>query len=181
MEYFFVDSCLEKQGLSLIQMDIVSCTHPIAAPCIRVILSIAFAAAVWGCSGNQVENHMRQHDPIAGCPRRPNCVSSESQDPKRTVAPMHIAGDAAAVWAAIQQVVRRLPRSTIVKSTDRYVHATLKSSLFGFVDDLELKLDPQTKTIHIRSASRNGYFDLGVNRRRVEYLRKQLKAADLIR
>jgi len=61
------------------------------------------------------------------------------------------------------------------------VHVTQKSRFFGFIDDLELKLDPQSKTISIRSASRRGYYDLGVNRRRVENLRKQLKAAGLIR
>jgi len=78
-------------------------------------------------------------------------------------------------------LIGRLPRSEIVTATDRYLHATLKSRIFGFVDDLELRLDPQTDVIHIRSASRSGHYDLGVNRRRVERLRKQLRAAALIR
>jgi uncharacterized protein (DUF1499 family) len=94
---------------------------------------------------------------------------------------MQLTSDSDTKWAGVQEVVRRLPRSRIVTSTERYLHVTLKSRIFGFIDDLELLLDQQTKTISIRSASRSGYFDLGVNRRRVEDLRKQLKAAGLIR
>lgn len=144
-------------------------------------MTIALAAVVIGCAGNQLENDMNKHDRLAVCPDRPNCVSSEEQDDRRAVAPMQLAGNSATEWADIQVVVSRLPRSKIVKATDRYLHATLKSRVFGFVDDLELKLDPQTKMISIRSASRKGYWDLGVNRRRVEDLRKQMKAAALIR
>jgi uncharacterized protein (DUF1499 family) len=124
---------------------------------------------------------MNQHDRLAGCPDRPNCVSSEAKDPRHAVAPMQLAGGSDAAWNDIQAVVGCLPRSKIVKATDRYLHVTLKSRIFGFIDDLELKLEPQTRQIAIRSASRKGYFDLGVNRRRVEYLRKQLQAASLIR
>jgi uncharacterized protein (DUF1499 family) len=123
---------------------------------------------------------MNQHDRLVECPDRPNCVSSNAQNPRRAVAPMQLAGDSATDWANIQLVVSRLPRSTIVKATDRCLHVIQKSRLFGFIDDLELKLDPQTKMIAIRSASRQGYFDLGVNRRRIERLRKKLKAAALI-
>jgi hypothetical protein len=90
-------------------------------------------------------------------------------------------GFAVPVDVVNQVVISRLPRSTIVKATDRYLHVIQKRRLFGFIDDLELKLDPQTKMIAIRSASRKGYFDLGVNRRRIESLRKKLKAAALIR
>ena len=94
---------------------------------------------------------------------------------------MELVGDSSNGWVAIQDVVGRLPRSRIAKATDRYLHVTLQSRFLGVIDDLELRLDLQTKMISIRSASRKGYFDLGVNRRRVENLRKQLKAAKIIR
>jgi uncharacterized protein (DUF1499 family) len=130
---------------------------------------------------NQIEDDMKPHDSLAPCPDQPNCVSSEAQDPGHAVAPMQLAGHSDTEWAEIRAVVSGLPRSRIVTATDQYLHATLKSRFFGFIDDLELKLDPQTKRIDIRSASRSGSYDLGVNRRRVEDLRKQLKAAALIR
>ncbi len=144
------------------------------------MLTIVLAVAVIGCAGPQMEKNMNSHDCLADCPDRPNCVSSDAKDPQNTVAPMILIGDAATGWASIQAVLGRLPRSTFVKTTDRYLHVTFKSRLFNFVDDLELKLNPQSGVIAIRSASRVGYFDLGVNRRRVESLRKQLKADGII-
>lgn len=93
---------------------------------------------------------------------------------------MVLIGDTSTSWGAIQAILGRMPRSTVVKATDRYLHVTFKSRLFRFVDDLELKLDPQSGVIAIRSASRVGYFDLGANRRRVESIRKQLTADGLV-
>jgi uncharacterized protein (DUF1499 family) len=142
---------------------------------------IVVAAVLIGCAGKGKDKDMNQLDRLSGCSGPPNCVSSESEDPRHSIAPMQLVGDSANGWVAIQDVVSRLPRSRLVTSTDRYLHVTLKSRVFGFVDDLELRLDPQSKMISIRSASRKGYFDFGVNRRRAENLRKQLKAAELIR
>ncbi|MBT8372661.1 MAG: DUF1499 domain-containing protein [Deltaproteobacteria bacterium] len=148
---------------------------------VRAVVIIAVAAAVIGCAGKGKNNDMNQLDRLSGCSGPPNCVSSESEDPRHSVDPMQLLGDSNNEWLAIQDVVDRLPRSRIVKATDRYLHVTLKSKVLGFIDDLELMLDPQTEMISIRSAARSGYFDLGVNRRRVEKLRKQLQAAELIR
>lgn len=146
----------------------------------KPVLTILLAVAVSSCSGLEMEKDMTGSNRLADCPDRPNCVSSNAENPRHTVAPMVLIGDTAAKWAAIQAVVSGLPRSTVVKATDQYLHVVFKSRLFRFVDDLELKLDPQSDVISIRSASRVGYFDLGVNRRRVESLRKQLKAEALI-
>ena len=84
-------------------------------------------------------------------------------------------------WAAAAGVVASLPRSTIVEKTDTYLHAAFKSRVFRFVDDLELLLDPATGIVAVRSASRTGYSDLGVNRRRVEALREKLTQKGIVR
>jgi uncharacterized protein (DUF1499 family) len=146
----------------------------------KSVMAILLAVAVSSCSGLGVAKDMSGQDRLADCPDRPNCVSSNAKNPRHTVAPMVLIGDTATGWAAVQAVITGLPRSAVVKATDQYLHVALKSRLFQFVDDLELKLDPQSDVISIRSASRVGYFDLGVNRRRVESLRKQLKAKGLI-
>ena len=65
--------------------------------------------------------------------------------------------------------------------TDDYLHAECRSALFGFVDDLELHLRASDGIIAVRSASRLGYGDLGVNRRRVESLRSALARQDMVR
>jgi uncharacterized protein (DUF1499 family) len=146
-----------------------------------VVFTIALASVINGCSGLQHDTDVVQHERLPECPDRPNCVSSDAKDARHAIAPMRLKGDAATGWAAVQQVVRHLPRGTIVKATDRYLHVIFKSRLFRFIDDMQLKLDSQNGIIAIRSASRTGYFDLGVNRRRVEALRKQLITEGIIR
>ena len=142
---------------------------------------VVFLAVATGCLGGQAVDNMKPYEPLAACPDSPNCVSSESQDPRHAVYPMQLAGNTQTEWAELQAVLSRLPRVTIVTATGHYLHAAVKSRIFGFVDDLELKPDPKTNKISIRSASRSGYYDFGVNRRRVEDLRRRLTAASLIR
>lgn len=67
--------------------------------------------------------------------------------------------------------VQKLPRARIVTQTDNYLHAECRSRVLGFVDDLELHYRPGQGMISVRSASRLGYSDFGVNRKRVEKLR----------
>jgi len=68
-------------------------------------------------------------------------------------------------------VIDELPKNEIVKVTDHYIHAKFTSRLFRFVDDVEFCIDDDLKIIHVRSSSRVGYFDFGVNRRRIERIR----------
>ena len=65
-------------------------------------------------------------------------------------------------------IVRALPRVTVVEDTGNYLKVEVRSALFSFVDDVEFEFDDAAKVIHFRSASRLGYYDLGVNRRRME-------------
>lgn len=66
-----------------------------------------------------------------------------------------------------------MERTNIVTETDNYFHAEFKSALMGFVDDSEFYHDEREDVIHVRSASRVGYSDFGVNRRRVESIRER--------
>jgi uncharacterized protein (DUF1499 family) len=143
-------------------------------------LAVTLSALTYGCSGSEMKKTYEDLEHVPGCPDRPNCVSSEVQDTRHTIAPFRIKGEIAGTWDAVRDVVGSLPRTKIVNATDRYLHAECKSLVFRFIDDLELRLNPETGTISIRSASRVGYFDLGVNRRRVEALRRTLKNESLI-
>ena len=77
-------------------------------------------------------------------------------------------------------MVGSLLRTKVVSANNNDIHAECRSMIFRFVDDLTLNLNPSNGIIHIRSASRTGYSDLGVNRRRVENLRKKLQQKDII-
>jgi uncharacterized protein (DUF1499 family) len=118
---------------------------------------------------------------LAPCPSSPNCVSSDARDSRHQVSPLQLAVASAEAWRAVREVVSELPRTRIVKETGDYLHAECRSALFGFVDDLELHLRPAEKMVAIRSASRLGYSDLGVNRRRVEGLRESLTSRGVLR
>ena len=74
-----------------------------------------------------------------------------------------------------------VPRATVIHEADHYLHAECASAIFGFVDDLELHLRADEGVVAVRSASRIGYSDMGVNRRRVEGLRRDLKERGVLR
>lgn len=69
--------------------------------------------------------------------------------------------------------IQSMPRRKIVIATENYLHVEFSSAIFRFVDDVEFFLDDATQTIHFRSASRLGYSDLGVNRKRMEEIRRR--------
>ena len=111
---------------------------------------------------------------VRPCPDRPNCVCSRDDAPARNqVGPLAFSGDPAAAFAKLRDIVASLPRTTIVSETGDRLHAVCRTRL-GFADDLEARLDAQAGVVHVRSASRVGYHDFGVNRKRVETLRRRL-------
>ncbi len=73
--------------------------------------------------------------------------------------------------------MRNAERARIVREQPGYLQAEFTSRMLGFVDDVEFVLEPTARVIHVRSASRLGYRDFGVNRERVEAIRRQLAAA----
>ena len=77
--------------------------------------------------------------------------------------------------ALLVPVVQAMPRTTLVEQGDGYLHATVSSALFGFVDDLELYADQAHGLLQARSVSRLGDSDLGVNGRRLNAVKAALE------
>lgn len=107
------------------------------------------------------------------CPDSPNCVSSQSQDEEHKIAPIKYDGEMAAAKDKLKTVINHLPRTEIIKDEDVYLYSQSTTFFFRFVDDSEFLFDDKNKVIHVRSASRVGYSDLGVNRSRIESIRKE--------
>lgn len=109
---------------------------------------------------------------LAPCRSTPNCVSSQADpaDKEHYIAPIPFQGDAI---AAVRKAVESMPRSRIISADSHYLYAEFRSALLRYVDDVEFHYDG--KVIHVRSASRLGRRDFGVNRARVEELRKRIK------
>jgi len=135
---------------------------------------------LWGCSGNLTEPNDSGSSGFLDCPDTPNCVSSLAKNLKSRVEPFRLKKDPKTIWDIVQKTVGSLPRTKIVSIDNTDIHAECRSMIFRFVDDLTLHLTSSKDIIHIRSASRTGYSDLGVNRRRVESLRKKLQHKDII-
>jgi uncharacterized protein (DUF1499 family) len=117
---------------------------------------------------------------LGDCGWRPNCVSSNASNPRRRVGPWALLAAPLDVWQAVRELVAAAPRTRIIEEEEWWLHAEARSRLFGFVDDLELALDPGRRLLGVRSAARLGLSDRGVNRRRVERLRRELAARQLI-
>lgn len=90
------------------------------------------------------------------------------------MAPIGYPGTRAQARAALLEVINAFPRSELVRAQPDYVHALQRSRWLGFVDDVEFELPEGERLIHVRSASRSGYYDFGVNRARVERVRRAL-------
>ena len=110
---------------------------------------------------------------LSKCPDKPNCVCSEHKSNiNHYVEPIAVSIDnEAGVLPVLKSSIHEMGGSVQTES-DNYLAATFTSSFFRFVDDLELRIDPGASLIHVRSASRVGHSDMGVNRQRVELLRK---------
>lgn len=130
----------------------------------------ACAASRMDVASGTVDGHLRP------CPAKPNCVCSEDPREAARAAPLAFEGDPAEALRSLVALLREEPRVELVSVGDDYVHAIFRSRLFRFPDDVELRLDPAARVIHVRSAARLGYSDFGVNRRRVESLRSRWSA-----
>ena len=108
------------------------------------------------------------HGTLGPCPSSPNCVSTQASDKDHAIAPFRYRKSRAEAKEALKEVIRSLPRMQLVEEDEAYLHYEATSLLLRFVDDVEFLFDDETKTIHFRSASRTGYGDLGVNRKRME-------------
>ena len=143
---------------------------------ILIVLAIAFIFT--GCSGTMPKLGI-ENGQLKQCPTAPNCVNSQAKDKKHYIEPILTTSTPLEVKTYILKILKELKRSKIITSEDNYIRAEFTSKVFRFVDDVEFYF-PDTKskemTIHVRSASRIGYSDLGVNRKRIEQVRSKFKA-----
>src|SRR4029077_16950092 len=105
---------------------------------------------------------------LSPCPSSPNCVSTQAQDEGHVIAPFRYRKSRAEAKEALKEVIRSLPRTKLVEEDESYLHYEFPMLFLRLGDDVEFLFDDETKTIPFRSASRTGYGDLGVNRKRME-------------
>jgi len=137
------------------------------------LLLVCFAILLGGCTSRATVDGS-EPTALPPCPDRPNCVNSEMTG-SSSIAPLGFTGPPDKAWHTLQSTIEAAG-GTVEQAGPRYLHATFRSRIFQFVDDLECLLDSDKQLIHIRSAARTGYYDFGVNRKRVEQLRQTFTA-----
>lgn len=111
---------------------------------------------------------------LSKCPNKPNCVCSENtDDSSHYIDPIVIPPSGAIDTLPMLKSVVQTMGGAIQTESEHYFAATFSSTVFGFVDDLEIRIDATKGVIHMRSASRVGYSDAGVNKKRTELLKKR--------
>jgi len=136
---------------------------------------LCLTLVVGGCSSAPPIDLWRTTHQFGACPDKPNCVSSVATDEEHKIEPLRYEGDPAAAKARLSAVIASMPGAQIEFEDDRYIHAMFVTRLMRFRDDVEL-LVRDGGVIEVRSVSRVGYSDFGVNRSRVEDIRRRFEA-----
>ena len=154
---------------------------PILFHVLRIFGVNFIVMSLLSCSGTRPVNLGIKDGRLANCPSSPNCVSSDAADAAHSISAFQLIVPANEAWRALRATLESLPRVQIITANEDYIHAECSSAFFGFVDDLELHLRASQNSLAVRSASRLGHSDFGVNRKRGENLRGLLAKQGVIR
>jgi uncharacterized protein (DUF1499 family) len=130
---------------------------------------LAVLLTVLSCASNPPKAQLVDGK-LRACPNSPNCVSSEGDGTSLRIEPLRFQSSPEKAWGDLKETIREMG-GKIEEEHDGYLWATFTSRVFRFVDDVEFRMVSIDGIIHVRSGSRVGYSDLGVNRRRIEKLR----------
>ncbi|MCB8922426.1 MAG: DUF1499 domain-containing protein [Ardenticatenaceae bacterium] len=109
------------------------------------------------------------------CPSSPNCVSTFASDEPHHIDPLTFSVSLPEAKVRMYNVITAMPRVHVISNTPNYIHAEYRSALWRFVDDVEFYFDEENGLIQMKSASRLGYADGGVNRARMKKIAAQFE------
>ena len=105
----------------------------------------------------------------------PNCVLSQASDAKHKIKPIHYTTSVEIAKEKLIKVIQSMDGTRIITQDEVYWHVEFTTRWLRFIDDVEFYFPESEALIHLRSASRSGYWDLGVNRKRVEEIRSRFE------
>ncbi len=138
---------------------------------ITIIFGVVLSVFMIGCTGTRPPNIGINNASLSPCPAKPNCVSSQAEDEKHFSEPFQYLSDRSVALNILKKIILSQPRSKIESETDNYLYAEYSTACFRFVDDVEFYFPENEQIVHFRSASRLGYSDFGVNKKRIEKIR----------
>ena len=141
-----------------------------------VVLYLGIRIAIGIASKNKVATGFNADTvTLNDCAFKENCQSSVDKNSENRVEPFSIAGERQQAIANAAAILQSDTKASIVTQTPMYLHATFKTGLMGYIDDVEFLLDETSNTLQVRSASRLGIKDLGANKKRIELLRSLME------
>lgn len=138
---------------------------------------LIMATIIAGCAGREPTLGIDSGQ-LTPCPNSPNCVNSQaSSGDSHFIPSIEYSCTRKEARQRLLEIIQATNRTRIITSTEDYVRVEFTSRIFRFVDDVEFYF-PADSVIHVRSASRVGYSDLGANRKRVERIRDKFSMAE---
>ena len=127
------------------------------------------------CLAGEPDNLGLKNRLLSPCPGTPNCVSSQEKNSQHRIQPITFEGSLELAKEKLHRVINSMRGTRILTQDVIYWHVEFTTQLLRYIDDVEFYFDGTQSLIHLRSASRQGYWDLGVNRRRVETIRSRFE------
>ena len=148
-------------------------------PCgLMKLILVLVCVGLCSCASAQTKPQERHAgNRLAPCPAKPNCVNSEYSG-EHYIVPISVGSDVVNAWRRVRLALAQMDRTKVVERQSDYIRAEVKTLSGIFTDDFELRLDQENQALHLRSASRLGYYDFGVNQRRVERFRQLLESIE---
>ena len=137
---------------------------------LKALIAVCVSVCLYGCQSTTTQ----PMPPLKPCPASPNCVNSDATGALHGIDPLRPTGELTSAWEALISHLERQPNTKIIVRQPDYLAAEYRTRYLRFVDDVEFEQRPAEGVIAMRSASRVGFSDLGVNRRRLEKLRAAL-------
>jgi uncharacterized protein (DUF1499 family) len=136
-------------------------------PKVFLVGFVLFCGLFCFCSASRPKNLGVVDGKLIPCPTSPNCVSTQAADDVHAMPALPYNGSKELAMDKLVGVIKSMKRTKVISRTDSYLYVEFTTSLMRYVDDVEFYFDDATKSISFRSASRIGYSDMGVNKKRM--------------
>jgi len=149
----------------------------ILAVFILLIMSLIIGSRWYNAEYSQAKSLGLIQGQLTECSKSPNCVSSQTKQRSKYIAPINTSDTPGLTWLMLRDVVDKMPQALLITENENYRHYQFTTPVMGFIDDVELLFDRTGKLIQVKSASRVGQSDMEANRNRVKLLRDSLDEA----
>ena len=146
-----------------------------------IILGVLIISRMSFFTVSHANNLGLENNKLLPCPKTPNCVLSQEGDEKHKISPILYKVSLEEAKERLNRVIISMVNTRLIKKEEEYWHYEFTTRWLGFVDDVEFFFPKSEALIHIRSASRFGYWDFGINRKRASVIQSKFEALSRVK